>query len=450
MASPPRETIAAVATPSGCGGVGIVRVSGTGLAGFAESLIGSRPQPRRATLAAFRDARGEAIDQGIVLYFPAPASFTGEDVVELQGHGGPVVMQLLLRRCLELGARIARPGEFSERAFLNGRLDLAQAEAIADLIDASTASAARSAVRSLQGEFSAVVRELGGELVALRALTEATLDFPEEEVDFLNAADAFVRLDRVAGQLDAVFSRARRGNLLRAGLNVVLAGQPNVGKSSLLNRLAGDDLAIVTPIAGTTRDALKGSIQIHGIPLHIIDTAGLRETADEVERHGIERTWREIQRADVIVLLVDAVNARDGVTAADRAIAERLPAGPARLTVCNKSDLADRTAMREETAAGPRIWLSAKSGEGLPLLEAALLEIAGWQDGEDIFIARERHLAALESARQHVAQARHATRQLELFAEELRLAHKALMSITGEFSADDLLGEVFSRFCIGK
>ena len=368
-------------------------------------------------------------------------------MLELQGHGGPVVMHLLLARCVELGARLARPGEFSERAFRNGRIDLAQAEAVADLIDAATASAARSAVRSLQGEFSQAIHALADELIALRTLTEATLDFPDEEIDFLKAADAFGRLDRIAAHLDAVFARARRGNLLRGGLHVVLAGQPNVGKSSLLNRLAGDELAIVTPIAGTTRDALRGSIQIHGIPLHIIDTAGLRDTEDEVERIGIERTWREIERADVIVLIADA---RHGVTAADRAIIARLPAEPAHVTVLNKTDLAGEAVRCEEAESGPVIHLSAKTGAGIDLLEQALLAIAGWQDGEDVFTARDRHLRALETAGAHVQTARGETARLELFAEELRLAHQALMEITGEFTSDDLLGAVFSKFCIGK
>lgn len=444
---PAKDCIAAVATPVGRGGIGVVRVSGPGLADFAAALIGKPLQSRHATLVSFRDADGQPIDQGIALFFPAPHSFTGEDVVELQGHGGPLVMQMLLSRCIELGARLARPGEFSERAFLNGRIDLAQAEAIADLIDATTTSAVRSAVRSLQGEFSQAIRRLADELVNLRALTEATLDFPDEEIDFLESAQAFARLDAIDRHLAEVFVRARRGSLLRAGLHVVLAGQPNVGKSSLLNRLAGDELAIVTAIAGTTRDALRGTIQIHGIPLHIVDTAGLRETADEIERLGIERTWREIERADVVVLVADA---RHGVTEADRAILSRLPAEPAHVTVFNKADLAGEAARCEETGSGPVIHLSAKTGEGVDLLEQSLLAIAGWQDGEDVFIARERHLRALIIAREHIVTARRQGGRLELFAEELRLAHRALMEITGEFTPDDLLGAVFATFCIGK
>lgn len=441
-------TIAAIATAPGRGGVGIVRISGDALLDVAETLSGKRPRPRLATLADFRAADGSVIDSGLLLYFPAPHSFTGEDVVELHGHGGPLVMQLLLARCLELGARIADPGEFTRRAYLNGKLDLAQAEAVIDLIDAATATAARSAVRSLQGDFSREVNALLEQLIELRALVEATLDFPDEEVDFLEAADAFGRLDRMQDRLARVFDRARQGRLLQGGLHVVLAGQPNVGKSSLLNRLAGDDLAIVTPLPGTTRDLVRSTLQVEGIPLHVIDTAGLRETDDPIEKIGIERTWREIDRADVVVLLVDA---RSGVGEADRAILAQLPAHLARLTVYNKIDLTARPAERhDDEDDAVAISLSAKSGEGIELLRQALLRIAGWQPAEDVFIARERHLRALAQTRQHLQEARLRLPQLELFAEELRLAQLALASITGEFSADDLLGEIFGRFCIGK
>lgn len=452
--APRPETIAAVATAPGRGGIGVVRVSGSDLLPLAQALTGKTPSsiaPRYATLADFQAADGGVIDSGLLLYFPAPHSFTGEDVLELQGHGGPVVLQMLLSRCLDLGARLAEPGEFSRRAFLNGKLDLAQAEAVADLIDAATVSAARSAVRSLQGEFSRAVRELTDELVNLRMLVEATLDFPEEEIDFLQAADAFGRLDRLQAQLDRTFDRAGQGKLLQAGLHVVLAGQPNVGKSSLLNRLAGDELAIVTPVAGTTRDALKSSIQIEGIPLHIIDTAGLRETEDEVERIGIERTWREIEKADLILLLVDA---RTGVTAADRAIVDRLPAPLRRITVENKVDLAGMPPGRRQDDEGVVVALSARDGAGVDLLRQELLAVAGWHQAEDVFIARERHLRALALARDHIGAARSVVSgpvpALELFAEELRLAQQALGQITGEFTADDLLGVIFSRFCIGK
>jgi tRNA modification GTPase len=445
------DTIAAIATAPGRGGVGVIRISGSNLLPFAIALTGKTPKPRYATLADFKAADGAAVDSGILLFFPNPHSFTGEDVLELQGHGGPVVMQMLLARCLDLGARLAEPGEFSRRAFLNGKMDLAQAEAVADLIDASTASAARSAVRSLQGEFSRAIGELNEELINLRMLVEATLDFPEEDIDFLKAADAFGRLQRLQSKLAEIFDRAGQGKLLQAGLHVVLAGQPNVGKSSLLNRLAGDDLAIVTAVAGTTRDALRSTIQIEGIPLHIIDTAGLRETDDEVEKIGIERSWREIERADVILLLVDA---RSGVGAADREILARLPERLKRVTVYNKIDLSGAVAERHDEPDGVAISLSAKANQGIELLRSELLRIAGWHPAEDVFIARERHLRALAEAQEHIGAARNVIEgrlpAIELFAEELRLAQQALGEITGEFSADDLLGVIFSRFCIGK
>ncbi|MFT3848497.1 MAG: tRNA uridine-5-carboxymethylaminomethyl(34) synthesis GTPase MnmE [Propionivibrio sp.] len=441
------ETIAAIATAQGRGGVGIIRISGPDASQFAQRISGKQPKPRQATLADFRADDGSVIDSGLLLFFAAPHSYTGEDVIELQGHGGTVVLQMLLARCLDLGARLAEPGEFTRRAFLNGKLDLAQAEAVVDLIDASTQAAARSAVRSLQGEFSKEVHALLDQLVELRALVEATLDFPEEEVDFLEAADAFGRLARLQTRLAQVFDRARQGKLLQGGLYVVLAGQPNVGKSSLLNRLAGDELAIVTPVAGTTRDAVRGTLQVDGIPLHVIDTAGLRDTEDPVEKIGIERTWREIERADVVVLLVDA---RIGIGDAERAILAQLPASLARITVYNKVDLAGRAAERHDESDGVAISLSAKHGDGMDLLRGELLRIAGWHPTEDVFIARERHLRALSDTREHIAAAQAQLPQLELFAEELRLAQLALSSITGEFSADDLLGEIFGRFCIGK
>ncbi|MFV5212246.1 tRNA uridine-5-carboxymethylaminomethyl(34) synthesis GTPase MnmE [Azonexus caeni] len=446
-----QDTIAAIATAPGRGGVGVIRISGSNLLPFAFALTGKTPKARYATLADFRAGDGATIDSGLLLYFPAPHSFTGEDVLELQGHGGPVVMQMLLGRCLDLGARLAEPGEFSRRAFLNGKMDLAQAEAVADLIDAATASAARSAVRSLQGEFSRAIGELNAELINLRMLVEATLDFPEEEIDFLKAADAFGRLERLQRKLAEIFDRAGQGKLLQSGLHVVLVGQPNVGKSSLLNRLAGDELAIVTPIAGTTRDALRSTIQIAGIPLHIIDTAGLRETDDEVERIGIARTWQEIERADVVLLLVDA---RAGIADADRAILARMPERLQRITVHNKIDLLAQAPERHPESDGIAISLSAKANLGIDLLRQELLRIAGWHQTEDVFIARERHLRALASAQGHVAAARAIVESgfpaLELFAEELRLAQQALGEITGEFTADDLLGVIFSRFCIGK
>ena len=452
MAEKPRttprpDTIAAIATAPGRGGIGVIRLSGQNILAFAQALSAKQPLPRQATLADFCAADGSLIDTGLLLYFPAPHSFTGEDVLELQGHGGPVVLQMLLARCLDLGARLAEPGEFTRCAYLNGKLDLAQAEAVVDLIDAATTAAARSAVRSLHGEFSKEVNALLEQLTELRALVEATLDFPEEEVDFLEAADAFGRLERLQQRLTTVFERAQQGRLLQGGLHVVLAGQPNVGKSSLLNRLAGDELAIVTPVAGTTRDVVRGTLQLEGIPLHIIDTAGLRATEDEIEKIGIARTWREIERADVVVLLVDA---RSGVGEAERAILAQLPASLARITVYNKVDLAGRAAERHEETDGVAISLSAKHGEGVELLRQELLLIAGWHPAEDVFIARERHLRALSDTGNHIAAAQAQLPQLELFAEELRLAQSALGSITGEFSADDLLGEIFGRFCIGK
>ena len=443
------DTIAAIATAPGRGGIGVVRVSGKGLADFACALIGKTLTPRQASLANFRAAEGVVIDQGIALFFPAPHSFTGEDVLELQGHGGPVVLQCVLRRCLELGARLAEPGEFSRRAFLNDKLDLAQAESVADLIEASTEAAARAAMRSLRGEFSEKIHGLVDRLIELRALVEATLDFPEEEVDFLQEANARGRLLAVAADIDAIRQDSRRGTLLRTGLHVVLAGRPNVGKSSLLNRLAGQERAIVTDIAGTTRDALRETIQIEGIPLHIVDTAGLRETVDTVERLGIARTWAEVKQADVVVLLR---NAEDRDDAEDLRIAEQIPSSVPRVVVWNKIDLVKQSPTRVEAEGSVEIGLSAKTGAGMGLLTAELLRIAGWQQGagETVVLARERHLAALEQAASHVAEAAKAEWQLELFAEELRLAQRALCEITGEFTPDDLLGEIFSRFCIGK
>jgi len=441
-------TIAAIATPPGRGGIGVVRVSGADLANFAERLIGRAPIPRRAERAVFRDATGREIDEGLALYFPAPRSYTGDDVLELHGHGGPVVMQMLLRRCLELGARVAEPGEFTRRAFLADKLDLAQAEAVADLIDAATESAARCAVRSLKGDFSDAIHALEAQLVELRMLVEATLDFPEEEIDPLDRANARERLARVAGGVDQALSQARQGSLLRTGLHVVLAGQPNVGKSSLLNRLAGEERAIVTPIPGTTRDTVREAIQIGGVPLNIVDTAGLRETADEVERLGIERTWREIERADLLLLIVDA---REGVTTEDEAIVAKLPARLRRVVVHNKIDLARRAPQVMHAADGEHVFLCAITGEGVDLLRESLLALAGFEGREeDLFMARERHLDALRRARECLTAAAEAFGQPELFAEELRLAHHELATITGEFTADDLLGEIFSRFCIGK
>ncbi|HWR76466.1 MAG TPA: tRNA uridine-5-carboxymethylaminomethyl(34) synthesis GTPase MnmE [Thiobacillus sp.] len=446
MANPPQtrpDLIAAIATAPGRGGVGVVRVSGAEIAPLAAAILGRVPETRHATFTRFLDGEGEVLDEGIALVFSAPHSFTGEHVLELQGHGGPVVMNLVLQRCLELGARLAEPGEFTRRAYLNGKLDLAQAEAVADLIDAASSEAARSAVRSLSGAFSARIAELVEALTRLRMLVEATLDFPEEEIDFLRDADAFGRLYVIDASLQAVRSQARRGALLREGLTVVLIGQPNVGKSSLLNQLAGFEAAIVTEIAGTTRDTVREAIQIQGVPLHIIDTAGLRETEDAVEQLGIARTWAAVEKADVALLLVDAAH---GLSGQEMAILQRLPA-VARLTIHNKIDVT----CESPRAVDDEIWLSAKTGIGVELLREKLLELAGWQaTGEGAFMARARHLDALGRAASHLAAARETTAQLELFAEELRLAQAALAEITGEFTADDLLGEIFSKFCIGK
>lgn len=444
MASPDSDTIAAVATAPGRGGIGVVRISGNQLTAFAKAILGQELRPRVAQLCGFRGSQGDALDEGIALYFPAPHSFTGEDVLELQGHGGPAVLQLILSRCFELGARPAQPGEFTRRAYLNDKLDLAQAESVADLIDAASAEAARCALRSLTGEFSRRIHELVEALINLRMLVEATLDFPEEEVDFLKAADAFGKLAAIQTALEKTRQGAHQGSLLREGIRAVLIGQPNVGKSSLLNQLAGQDVAIVTAVAGTTRDTVRETIQIQGVPLHIIDTAGLRETEDEVERIGIARTWEAIRQASVALLLVDA---QHGITAAEQEIIAALPNTLPLLTIHNKIDLNQEPNRKQ----GNDLYLSAKTGEGVDALRTELLKIAGWQpEGEGLFMARGRHLVALTQAAQHIEQASQSGDRLEFLAEELRLAQNALSAITGEFSADDLLGEIFSRFCIGK
>ena len=442
------DTIAAIATAAGRGGIGVVRISGTAVPGIARTLLGRLPTPRYATLCNFLAEDGSAIDEGIALYFQTPHSFTGEDVLELQGHGGPAVLQVLLQRCLSLGARLAEPGEFTRRAYLNDKLDLAQAESVADLIDAASAEAAKSAMRSLQGEFSRQVHELVDAVIGLRMLVEATLDFPEEEIDFLEQADANGKLAEIRSRLEVVLQTARQGSILREGLSVVLIGQPNVGKSSLLNRLAGEEVAIVTDVAGTTRDTIRQAVELDGVPLYVIDTAGLRATLDEVESIGIARTWAAVEKANVAVLLIDAMQ---GVAASDREILARLPATLPVVRVFNKIDLAQQTPRLVKDVGRTDIYLSAKTGAGIELLHDHLLQVAGWQpSGEGMFMARERHLRALRAAREHLALAGEQRTHLELMAEELRLAQEALSLITGEFGADDLLGEIFSRFCIGK
>ncbi|CAB3897981.1 tRNA uridine-5-carboxymethylaminomethyl(34) synthesis GTPase MnmE [Achromobacter mucicolens] len=444
--------IAAIATAPGRGGIGVVRISGADLSELVRRLFQRDLTPRHAHYLPFKTVEGELLDEGIAIYFRAPHSYTGEDVLELQGHGGPAVLRRVLDSCLaagrDLGVRLAEPGEFTRRAFLNDRMDLAQAEAVADLIEASSVAAARGAMASLSGEFSARVNDLSDRIIHLRMLVEATLDFPEEEIDFLEKYQARPTLDALAGDLSALIAQARQGVILREGLHVVLAGQPNVGKSSLLNALAGDDIAIVTPIAGTTRDKVVQEIHIDGVPLHIVDTAGLRETEDTVESIGIARTWQEIERADVILHLQDATQPGDEL---DAQITARLPARTPVLKVFNKVDL-----LPEPFVAGPgELGISAKRGAGLDALRAELLQIAGWNPGaESPWLARERHLHALQEAAEHLelaaAHASQDDRVLDLFAEELRLAHDSLSSITGKFTSDDLLGEIFSSFCIGK
>jgi tRNA modification GTPase len=442
------DIIAAIATAPGRGGIGVIRISGSQLARFAAGLTSRTIEPRRALLTNFLDAAGQPLDQGLLLFFNAPHSYTGEDVIELQGHGGPVVMRQLLQRCLELGARLARPGEFTERAYLNGRMDLTQAEGVSDLIEASTALAARAALRSLQGDFSELIQQLTNKIITLRTWLEATLDFPEEEVEFLTAGRVQQQLSTVREQLDATLLATRQGSLLREGIQAVLIGEPNVGKSSLLNRLAGEEVAIVTEVPGTTRDAVREQIDIDGVPVHIIDTAGLRETTDAVERIGINRTWAMIEKADLALLVSDASQGRDD---ANRAIIDRLPAGLARIRVINKIDLTLRQGARERVGAEEHIWVSAKTGAGLDLLKQAIWDQAGWHpSGEGVFTARARHIEALQAAQSHLASAARVTDRLELYAEELRLAHEALAGITGEYTPDDLLGEIFSKFCIGK
>jgi tRNA modification GTPase len=443
-------TIAAVATPPGRGGIGMVRISGPLAPSIARAMLGEVPAPRHAALATFRAANGEMIDEGIALYFSAPHSYTGEDVLELQGHGSPVVLAQLVRRCVELGARLAEPGEFTRRAFLNDRLDLAQAESVADLIDADSVEAARSAARSLKGEFSRRVHALVDALIELRLHVEACIDFPEEEIDAADRAMQHEKLDALVAALDLLRDEARQGAVLRHGLVVVLIGRPNVGKSSLLNRLAGEEVAIVTPVAGTTRDYVRATLSLEGVPIHLVDTAGLREATDEVERIGVERAWHAISEAGAAVYVTDA-DAEADASGTERAHLERLPSELPILHVVNKIDLTGQEPGLEPAGRNPVARISAKTGAGVNAVRGWLLETAGWKPhGEGLFMARVRHLEALAAARGHLTEAAGRMQAFELFAEELRLTQLSLNSITGEFGADDLLGEIFGRFCIGK
>jgi tRNA modification GTPase len=448
MNIPARDTIAAIATPPGRGGVGIIRVSGDAVPAAMAAMLGNHLRPRHAHFGPFLDRDGGILDEGLALYFPAPHSFTGEHVLELHAHGGPVLLDLLLRRVLNLGIRLARPGEFSERAFLNGKIDLAQAEAIADLIESTTEQAARSAQRSLQGEFSKRVHELVEALIHLRLYVEASIDFIDEDIDFLSEGRIAEQLADLLATLDKIRYSARQGCLLRDGMTVVLAGRPNAGKSSLLNHLAGREAAIVTEIAGTTRDTLREYIQIDGLPLHVVDTAGLRDSEDLVEREGIRRARAEIEKADRVLLLIDDRNPEEG-----EELLETLPAGLPVTRIYNKIDLTGTPAGLREHADGPAVYLSAKSGEGLDALLRHLKTCMGYDsEAEGIFIARRRHLDALDRARGSIesAAAQLQLRAPELLAEDLHQAQNALSEITGEFTSDDLLGRIFSSFCIGK
>ncbi len=440
------DTIAAVATPPGRGGVGIIRLSGPAVVAIADQMLGACPPPNRAVHRAFLSAEQQPLDDGIALYFKAPHSFTGEDVLELQGHGGQVVLDMVLQRCLELGARLARPGEYSERAFLNDKLDLTQAEAIADLIDSGSEQAARSALRSLQGSFSAAINQLVASIIELRVYVEAALDFPDEEIDFLADASVRQRLSHIQRQTKTIFAQAQQGSVLREGMHLVIVGRPNAGKSSLLNALAKHDVAIVTDIAGTTRDVLREHINLDGMPLRIVDTAGLHDSADPVEKMGIARAWQEIDQADLLLVIIDD----NAPSAEQHDLLAQLPDKPPRLLVHNKIDLSGATPGKQHDA----LYLSVKNGEGIAALRDELKRHMNYQGNpENVFIARRRHLDALQTSATAVEQAEYQLMTYnagELMAEELRLAQDALASITGQYTPDDLLGEIFSSFCIGK
>lgn len=444
---PKSDSIVAIATAPGRGGIGVVRISGINIGNVAAGVIGVLPDPRKATLTQFYDEAGEVIDQGIAIYFPAPHSYTGEDVLELQGHGGPAILQLLLQRCLNMGTRLALPGEFTQRAYLNNKLDLAQAESVADLIDSSTAQAAKSAMRSLLGDFSRIIHELLAQLIELRMLVEAMLDFPEEELEQLDMLRRESKLNIIQSKLVNTLVLAQQGSLLREGAHVALIGQPNVGKSSLLNCLSGEDIALVSDIPGTTRDVIRQSIQMNGIPLHIIDTAGLRDSVDIVERMGIERTRSTIAKVDVILFMLDA---ELGFTDEDKKILLELPEATPHLFIINKIDINNTDIKFVVLNQKECVFLSAKTGEGILQLKEKLLSLIGWHQEAGVFMARERHVRALKQALAHTNNAAKELVRAEFFAEELRLAQQSLNSITGEFTSDDLLGEIFSRFCIGK
>jgi len=451
MSDTNQDTIAAIATAPGRGGVGIVRISGSKVAEISQAILGSLPKPRYAKYGNFLTADKQPIDQGIALYFPNPHSFTGEDVLELQAHGGPIVLQWLLDRVVSLGARLAEPGEFSKQAFLNDKLDLAQAEAIADLIDASSQQAAKSALKSLQGEFSAQVNDLVEKLIRLRIFVEAAIDFPEEEIDFLSDGKVAKQLQDILDQLQQVFNSAQQGVLLREGMSVVILGRPNAGKSSLLNALSGKDSAIVTDIAGTTRDIIKEEIQIDGMPLHILDTAGLRESADKVEQIGIQKAWQAIADADRVLVILQA---SEKIEDEDQAILDKLPNQIPVTLIRNKIDLIALSPKVEQHQQQTTIWLSAKHNLGIDLLKDHLKSTMGFsQTEEGVFMARKRHLEALSSALELVQTGQHQLNAFaagELLAEDLRQAQNALSEITGKFTSDDLLGRIFTSFCIGK
>jgi tRNA modification GTPase len=442
------DTIAAIATASGAGGIGVVRVSGPQCKYLATKILGDCPPPRYAAYLNFLQANGNLIDRGIAIYYQAPNSYTGEDVLELQAHGGTALLQILLARCIELGARQAEPGEFTRRAYLNEKIDLAQAEAVADVINASSIEAAQSAIRSLSGEFSQSINVLLNQLIDLRLYVEACLDFPEEEIDFITQGNVAEKVLKNQLALATIFCKAKQGAILREGIHVVLIGQPNVGKSSLMNALAGEEVSIVTSRAGTTRDAIKSAILINGVPLHIIDTAGLRETDDEVEKIGIERTYRATESAHIALFLVDAAH---GIGEEEISILKSLPQEITKIWVHNKIDLTHEKPQIINKPEGIHIFLSAKTGSGLEFLKQQLLTNVGYQNNsEGAFMARARHLNSLEKVGQHLESASLQINSAELVAEELRLAQVALSTITGEFTPDDLLGEIFSKFCIGK